>query len=67
MSLSPFTTEATVGGAVSRDNEYEILQSEDFADRIEDMTFAGDVDIVTSGNEMVTNVRDKDTAGSSND
>jgi choline/glycine/proline betaine transport protein len=46
------------------DNEYEILESEAFADRIEDMTTEDDVTVVTSGDEMVTDVAD-DTASSS--
>jgi len=42
------------------DNEYEILESEEFADRIEDLTAEGDVDVVTAGDEMVTDVREGD-------
>jgi choline/glycine/proline betaine transport protein len=38
-------------------NEYEILASEQFAERIEDMTAEEDVDVVTSGNEMVTDIK----------
>ncbi|MFC7209117.1 BCCT family transporter [Natronoarchaeum sp. GCM10025321] len=39
------------------DNEYEILESEQFADRIQDMTAEGDIDVVTSGDEVVTDIR----------
>ena len=48
------------------DNEYEILESEAFADRIEDMTTSDDVQVATSGNEMVTDVAsgDESTSGS---
>jgi len=40
------------------DNEYEILESEAFAERIEDLTAEGDVDVVTSGRETVTSIRE---------
>jgi choline/glycine/proline betaine transport protein len=47
------------------DNEYQILESEEFAERIEDLTSEDDVDVVTTGDEMVTDIRDSDdTAGS---
>jgi choline/glycine/proline betaine transport protein len=46
------------------DNEYEILESEAFAQRIEDLTAEGEVEIVTSGDEMVTNIREGDDAPS---
>ncbi|MFB6117230.1 BCCT family transporter [Halosegnis sp.] len=46
------------------DNEYEILESEAFAERIQDMTAEGDVDVVTAGDEMVTDVRDDDATSS---
>jgi choline/glycine/proline betaine transport protein len=46
------------------DNEYEILRSEQFAERIEDMTAAGDVDVSSSGGDMVTKVGKRgDTEG----
>ena len=45
------------------DNEYQILESEEFADRIQDMTEADDVEIVTSGDEMVTDVQDDTVSG----
>ncbi|SFR65435.1 BCCT family transporter [Halogeometricum limi] len=38
-------------------NEYEILSSEQFAERIQDMTADGDLDVVTSGDEMVTDIK----------
>ena len=44
-------------------NEYEILESEQFADRIEDMTAEGEVDVVTSGDEIVTDVQGGDAEG----
>ena len=47
------------------DNEYEILESEAFADRIEDLTSEEDVTIATSGDEMVTDISSDDAAGSS--
>ncbi|MFB6207377.1 MAG: BCCT family transporter [Haloglomus sp.] len=45
------------------DNEYEILESEEFAERIEDMTDQEDVDVVTAGDEMVTDVSASDAEG----
>jgi choline/glycine/proline betaine transport protein len=45
------------------DNEYEILRSEQFADRIDDLTAEGDVDVVTTDNELVTEVRGSDAEG----
>ena len=47
------------------DNESQILESEEFAERIEDLSDEGDVDIVTTGDEVVTDVREGDEAGSS--
>ena len=44
-------------------NEYQILESEEFADRIQDMTEQDDIDVVTSGDEMVTDVTDDTTSG----
>jgi choline/glycine/proline betaine transport protein len=46
------------------DNEYQILESEEFAERIEDLTAEGDVDVVTTGDEVVTDVRDSDDTAS---
>ena len=37
-------------------NEYEILASEQFAERIQDMTSEENIDVITSGNEIVTGV-----------
>ena len=45
------------------DNEYQILESEEFAERIQDMTEEGDVDVVTTGDEVVTNVEDDTVSG----
>ena len=47
------------------DNESQILESEEFAERIEDLSDEGDVDILTTGDEVVTDVREGDEAGSS--
>ena len=49
------------------DNEYQILESEEFADRIEDLTEQGDVDVVTTGDEVVTDISDADDTASSSD
>ncbi|WP_049986011.1 BCCT family transporter [Halobellus rufus] len=38
-------------------NEHEILSSEQFAERIQDLTEQDEVDVVTSGNETVTEIR----------
>jgi choline/glycine/proline betaine transport protein len=46
-------------------NEYEILESEEFAETIEELTDRENVDVVTAGNEMVTDVRDGDDPASS--
>jgi choline/glycine/proline betaine transport protein len=46
-------------------NEYEILESEAFSERIEDMTQAGDVDVVRTSRDTVTDIRDSDDAQSS--
>ena len=46
-------------------NEYEILESEEFAETIEELTDRENVDVVTAGDEMVTDVRDGDDAASS--
>jgi choline/glycine/proline betaine transport protein len=45
-------------------NEYQILESEAFADRIEDLTTEGDIDVVTAGDEVVTDIREGDDATS---
>ena len=49
------------------DNEYEILESEAFAERIEDMTASDDVQVATSGREMVTDVGSGDDSASGGD
>ena len=41
-------------------NEYRILESEEFADRIQDITEADDVEIVTTGGDVVTDVQGGD-------
>ena len=38
-------------------NEHEILESEEFAERIKDLTEEDEIDVVTSGSETVTGVR----------
>ncbi|WP_254274547.1 BCCT family transporter [Haloarcula marina] len=48
-------------------NEYQILESEEFAETIQDLSERGDVDVVTSGDEMVTDVTDRDESASSSD
>jgi len=45
-------------------NEHEILSSEQFAERIQDLTDEDEVDIVTSGSETVTEIRGGETEGS---
>jgi choline/glycine/proline betaine transport protein len=46
------------------DNEYEILRSEQFSEAIQDMTAEGDVDVVTSGDQIVTDVQGGEAEGS---
>jgi choline/glycine/proline betaine transport protein len=46
------------------DNEYSILESEEFAQRIEDLTAEGDVEVVTSGDATVTSLREGDDTAS---
>jgi choline/glycine/proline betaine transport protein len=41
-------------------NEYEILESEEFAETIEELTDEEEVDVVTTGDEMVTDVSEGD-------
>ncbi|WP_254280525.1 BCCT family transporter [Haloarcula marina] len=48
-------------------NEYQILESEEFAETIQDLSERGDVDVVTSGDQMVTDVSDRDESASSSD
>jgi choline/glycine/proline betaine transport protein len=47
-------------------NEYEILESEEFAQTIEDLAEGEDIDVVTAGDEVVTEIAEGDeTAGGS--
>ena len=46
-------------------NEYEILESEEFAETIEELSDREGVDVVTAGDEMVTDIRDGDDPASS--
>ena len=39
------------------DNEYEILESDQFAERIQDLTAEGGMQVTTSGRETVTSLR----------
>ncbi|MBX0297733.1 BCCT family transporter [Haloarcula nitratireducens] len=48
-------------------NEYQILESEEFAETIQDLSDKGDVDVVTSGDEMVTNINERDESASGTD
>ncbi|MBV0926200.1 BCCT family transporter [Halomicroarcula limicola] len=48
-------------------NEYQILESEEFAETIQDLSDRGDVDVVTSGDEMVTNINERDESASGTD
>jgi len=45
-------------------NEYEILESEEFAETIEELSDRENVDVVTAGDEMVTDIREGDDAAS---
>ncbi|WP_380676899.1 BCCT family transporter [Salinigranum sp. GCM10025319] len=45
-------------------NEYQILESEAFAQRVEDLTAEGDLEVVTSGDTTVTNIREGDDTAS---
>jgi choline/glycine/proline betaine transport protein len=49
------------------DNEYQILESEEFAETIQDLTEREDVDVVTAGDEMVTDISDRDDSPTSSD
>jgi len=46
------------------DNEYQILRSEEFADRIEDLTEGGDVEVLTERDEIVTDIAESDESSS---
>ncbi|GAB7010264.1 hypothetical protein JCM31271_22070 [Halorubrum trueperi] len=48
-------------------NEYQILESEEFAETIQDLTDREDVDVVTTGDEMVTDITDQDDSPASGD
>ena len=45
-------------------NEYQILESEEFAETIREMSEERDIDVVTSGRETVTDIREGDDAPS---
>jgi choline/glycine/proline betaine transport protein len=45
-------------------NEHEILESEEFAETIEELSDRDDVDVVTAGDEVVTDIREGDDAPS---
>jgi choline/carnitine/betaine transport len=45
-------------------NEYEILESEEFAETIEDIAAEGDVEVVTTGDQMVTDISEEDEPAS---
>ena len=49
------------------DNEYQILESEEFAETIQDLTDQTDVDVITSGDEMVTDITDRDESATGGD
>ena len=40
------------------DHEHEILESQEFADRLEELSRSGELEIVTAGEDVVTNVRE---------
>ncbi|MEA1931541.1 MAG: BCCT family transporter [Euryarchaeota archaeon] len=44
-------------------NEYEILESDQFAERIQDMTDDEDIEVVQTGDQVVTDVRGGDVEG----
>ena len=46
------------------DNEYQILRSEEFADRIEDLAEEGDVEVFTERDEIVTDIAEGDESSS---
>ncbi|WP_435069101.1 BCCT family transporter [Haloplanus sp. C73] len=46
-------------------NEYEILESEEFAESIEELSDDENVDVVTAGDEMVTDIKESDDPASS--
>jgi len=48
-------------------NEYQILESEEFAVTIQDLSERDDVDVVTSGDDMVTDISDRDESATGSD
>jgi choline/glycine/proline betaine transport protein len=48
-------------------NEYEILESEEFAETIEELTEQDDVEVVTTGDQVVTDIADSDEASGGSD
>ena len=48
-------------------NEYQILESDEFAESIQDLSERDDVDVVTAGDEMVTDISDRDDSPTSSD
>ena len=49
------------------DREHEILESDAFADRLEELTQEGDIEIVTSGDDVVTDVTEGSDSSVSDD
>jgi choline/glycine/proline betaine transport protein len=49
------------------DNEYEILESEEFAERIQDITERDEADVVTTGGDVVTDVKGGGTGAEGTD
>jgi choline/glycine/proline betaine transport protein len=48
-------------------NEYQTLESEEFAETIQDLSERDDVDVVTSGDDMVTDISDRDESATGSD
>jgi choline/glycine/proline betaine transport protein len=48
-------------------NEYEILESEEFAETIEELTDQEDVEVVTTGDQVVTDVAEGEEASGGSD
>jgi choline-glycine betaine transporter len=48
-------------------NEYEILESEEFAETIEELTDQDDVEVVTTGDQVVTDIAESDEASGGSD
>lgn len=49
------------------DREHEILESDAFADRLEELSEQGDIEIVSSGDDVVTDIRDDSDSTVSDD